>query len=218
MRNKLLLFGSIVFYILFKLPFDTSVSCGNTNEGYYFVYGQHLLDGNLDKIRLPIFFLFYGILVKMFGFGTWSIIIIHFFHTLFVILIGTLIYLVTKTILQDTFFASLAVCFWILILATPIGGWGQVLEFQSSFALEAEYFCLLFSLSSIYFLLCSYKGNTKLFSSLPVSRQMESVLKMMRSSRNGTSRTASFSSPTSMKFTASEVVAVEVPWLMVVVT
>lgn len=157
------LISSIVIYFLMELPFNLSVRCGNVNEGYYFGYGQHFLEGShlykdIYAARGPLFILFYALVLKIFGFGTWSIIAIHFLHSMIVSLIAIAIYLTSKKIFQSSFYSGLAVLFWTLIQLSPIGGWGLIYELESSFSLEAEYFCVLFSLLSIYYLFSASKG------------------------------------------------------------
>lgn len=155
---------TLVLYFLLSLPITLSVKCGNVNEGFYFVNGELLLQGkklytDIFIARGPIFFLFYALVIKLFGFGTGAIIAVHFAHRFTVIAIGTLIYLITKRLLLSELYAGLAVLFWILIEITPIGGWGYFAELETAFALEAEYFCILFSLVSIYLLVLALEAK-----------------------------------------------------------
>lgn len=150
----LLFAGALITYILIKLPSDTSVLCSNGNEGFYFVYGHHLLNGkhlytDILTARGPLFIVFYSLILAMFGFATYSIIAVHLFHTLIIILISIAIYLITKKITSNSLYGGLAVFFWVLFQITPIGLWGHKFELEATFALEAEYFCVLFSLYSV---------------------------------------------------------------------
>ena len=96
-----LLIGSLVFYTLLKMSFNFSVLCSSTNEGFYFVFGQHLLNGrhlyfDIFTARGPLFIMFYALIVKVFGFGSYAIIATHFIHTFIVILIGISIYKIKR--------------------------------------------------------------------------------------------------------------------------
>ena len=159
----LIFLGTLIFYFLFKLPLNLSVLCSNTNEGFYFIFGQHLLNGthfDAKEMSYPnLFFYLYALIVKLFGFGTNSIVVVHFIQTAIVVLISVVIYYVVKLLLDDVFYASIAVLFWTLILMTPIGQWGTTLELESSFALEAEYLIVLISLSSVYCLLRTFQNK-----------------------------------------------------------
>ena len=158
-----ILIFSLILYFIFKLPFNFSVLCASGNEGFYFIYSQYLLSENaLRAFGGLLRILLYTLVLKFFGFGTWSIIIVHFIQTFIVMLIGIVIYLVLKKIISSSFYSALAVLFWILLQMTPIGGWGTKLELESAMALEAEYLCVLFSLGSIYYLLISLEKQ-KLF-------------------------------------------------------
>ncbi len=154
--------GALFTYILVKLPSDTSVLCSNGNEGFYLIYGQHLLNGkhlyvDILTVRGPLFIAFYSLVLAIFGFTTYSIIAVHLFHTLIIILISIAIYLITKKISRNSLFGGLAVCLWVLFQITPIGFWGPKLELEATFALEAEYFCVLLSLYSILCMLFSFE-------------------------------------------------------------
>lgn len=158
--GKLIFIASLIFYLVITLPFTLCVAVGNANEGFYYVNSQFFLEGkhlytDIFHARGPLFFLFYAMILKFFGFSIWSVIAIHLFHKLIIVLIGIVIYLMVKKLLKSAFWAGLSVLFWILIEVTPIGGWGGVLEFGSILGLEAEYFCILFSLFSIYFSMLS---------------------------------------------------------------
>ncbi len=149
--------GSLIFYFLLKLPFNLSVLCSSTNEGFYFIFGQHFLNGMQfnppERPCLTLFVLVYALILKIFGFGTWSIIAVHFIQTVLVVLIGILMFLIMDRLLDHRLYAGLTVLFWILLQLTPIGLWGYKLELGAIFALEAEYFILLFSFLSFYILM-----------------------------------------------------------------
>lgn len=168
-----LFFGSLIFYFLLKLPFNLSVTCSSTNEGFYLVFGQHFLNGrhlyqDIFTARGPLFIMFYALIVKIFGFGTWSIIVLHLIHTFMVILIGIVLYFLSKKMFDSTFYTGLCVLFWILIQITPMGSWGPVLELNSTYALEGEYFCVLLSICTILCLMSAAKsqGRSKLIFSI----------------------------------------------------
>ncbi len=160
----ILLISSLLFYCLVKLPFNLSVVCTSSNEGFYFVFSQYLLDTHkFDFIRGPLFIFIYALVVKLFGFGTWSIIAVHFVQTFTVCLIGISLFYLGKIVLKSDFFSGLTVLFFILFQVTPIGGWGLDFEFESAFALECEYFCILFSIWSLICLLNISSGNKSKF-------------------------------------------------------
>ena len=136
-----LLITSLLFYFFIKLPFNLSVTCASSNEGFYFVFSQYLLDTHkFDFIRGPFFIFIYAFVLKIFGFNTWSIIAVHFIQTITVSAIGISLYYLGKIVLKSDFFSGLSVLFFILLQVTPIGGWGPKMEFESAFALECEYF------------------------------------------------------------------------------
>ncbi len=155
--------GSLIFYFLLKLPFNLSVLCSSTNEGFYFIFGQHFLNGMQfnppERPCLTLFVLIYALILKIFGFGSWSIIAVHFIQTILVVLIGILMFLIMDKLLDHRLYAGLTVLFWILLQLTPIGLWGYKLELDAIFALEAEYFILLFSFLSFYILVKSCKSE-----------------------------------------------------------
>lgn len=158
--------GALFTYILLKFPYDSTVLCSNGNEGFYFVYGHHLLNGkhlytDILTVRGPLFIVFYSLILTIFGFNTYSIIAVHLFHTLMIVFISIAIYLITKKITSNSLYGGLAVCLWVLFQITPIGLWGQKLELEATFALEAEYFCVLLSLYSILFMLFVFGLNLK---------------------------------------------------------
>ena len=146
--GQLIFIESLVFYFLIKLPFNLSVLCSDTNEGFYFIFGQHFLNGThfdvSEMIYTNLFVLIYALIIKLFGFGTWSIIAVHITQTVIVLLIAALIFSITCKLFENTFYASLSVLFWILMQVTPIGQWGNKMELESAFALNPEYFIVLF--------------------------------------------------------------------------
>ncbi|OGI18275.1 MAG: hypothetical protein A3B68_04365 [Candidatus Melainabacteria bacterium RIFCSPHIGHO2_02_FULL_34_12] len=164
--GQLIFIESLVFYFLIKLPFNLSVLCSDTNEGFYFIFGQHFLNGThfdvSEMIYTNLFVLIYALIIKLFGFGTWSIIAVHITQTVIVLLIAALIFSITCKLFENTFYASLSVLFWILMQVTPIGQWGNKMELESAFALNPEYFIVLFSLCSVFCLLGSLYGKKSL--------------------------------------------------------
>ncbi len=154
----LLLIFSLTFYFLLKLPFNLSARCMSGNEGFYFIFG-HFLHFGFPNSSGPLFVLFYSLILKIFGFGVSSLVVFHFIQTIFVFLIGGLIYLILTKILGDKLFAGLGVLLRILIMITPFGKWGPRFELTTSFSLDAEYFCVLFSLFSIYLFVLAEEGS-----------------------------------------------------------
>ncbi len=162
--------ASLIAYLILKLPFMLSILCGSSNESFYFIFGQHFLNGGEfnapGRIYLNLFVLLYALIVKIFGFGTYAILFVHFLHTIIVILTSIFIYLVSKKIFNSSFYAALNVLFYLLIKSTPIGAWGNVNEIESSLALEAECFIVLFSFCSFFFLLKFFDSKSLLMSVL----------------------------------------------------
>ena len=158
----LCIIGSLVLYFLFRLPFDLSVLCSSPNEGYYFIHAQYFLNGEKYVYAGgPLFLFLYASVLKIFGFGTWSILAVHFICSFVIILIGILIFLITRKIFQSIFWSGLSVLIWLLMQVTPIGGWTQAEELRAFLVLEPEYFCILLSLSSIYCLLTAIEQRGK---------------------------------------------------------
>lgn len=128
--------------------------CSSHNEGYYFIYSYHLLEGDFfAALSRPLFILIYGIVVKLFGFGAWSILVIHFLQTVMAVLIGCLIYLILKELISSSLYAWFGCLLWILFLLAPTGDWRGDFEINALFALEAEYFSSFLSLLSIYLMI-----------------------------------------------------------------
>lgn len=144
----------LVLFFLFKLPLNLSVKLSSLNEGYDIILGKYFLDGEIVKsFAKPLLIGVYALIVKVLGFGTSSVIALHFVQTFISIAITIIIFLISLVLLQSYFFAIIASSIWLLLLITPIGGWEDYYEIGAIFALEAEYFCIFFSLLSIYFFL-----------------------------------------------------------------
>lgn len=177
-----LFIGSLIFYCLVKLPFNLSVLCSSCNEGFFLVYGMFFLEGSRINFE-PLFVSVFTIILKLFGFGTGSVIAVHFVQNLIVILNGILIFLITKKLLQSPLWAGFSVLTWIVILITPIGEWQFRLEYESVFSLEAEYFCVFLSLLAIYLLILSFEkyinsasSSWKMFSIIAGILSMTSIM------------------------------------------
>lgn len=160
--GRFVLVVALLFYILIKLPFDLSVVCNSGNEGFYFVYGQKLLEGrhlytDILSVRGPFFILIYAVLVKLFGFNTNALIALHSFHTVVILLTGILIYFILKKLSLSSLVSAIGVFLWVLLQLSSNGLWGPQLELESSLSFEAEYLCNLFSLSSIFCLLVAFE-------------------------------------------------------------
>ena len=161
---------SIALFLLFTLPCNFSVYCGNANEGLHFIGAQFLLNGKklyIDVVqsRGPLLFLLYAAVLKIFNFTTYSIIAIHLIQRIIMLLICFSIYLLTKMLTNNTLYSGLAAMIWVLLQITVIGGWGTFYELESINALEAEILCEMFSLFSIYFLINAIKGRNPFLNS-----------------------------------------------------
>jgi len=155
--NLLILVAIILIYFIFKLPFNLSVEYSSLNEGPRLAIGHFLLQGEFFKsYAKPLLIVVYALIVKIFGFGTWSIIAIHFIQTFVSILIAILVYLITLKLYKNYSIANVASLIFLLLLNTPIGAWSGYYELGDHYALEAEYFCILLSLLSIYLILASF--------------------------------------------------------------
>lgn len=163
----LMLFLILILFFLLILPFNLSVKLSSLNEGYDLIIGKYFLDGEIVKsFAKPLLISVYALIVKVFGFGTPSIIALHFVQTFVSITIAIVIFLISLKVLKHYSYAVISSLVWLLLLITPIGGWETSYEIGSIFALEAEYFCVLFSLLSIYFFLLSlsfHANKKKLF-------------------------------------------------------
>ncbi|MBI2996298.1 MAG: hypothetical protein HYY52_06275 [Candidatus Melainabacteria bacterium] len=160
--GRFVLVVALLFYVLVKLPFDLSVVCSSGNEGFYFVYGQKLLEGrhlytDILSVRGPFFILIYAVLVKLFGFNTNALVALHFFHTVVIFLTSNLIYFILKKLSLNPLVSAIGVFLWVLLQLSSNGLWGSQLELESSLSFEAEYLCNLFSLSSIFCLLAAFE-------------------------------------------------------------
>ena len=145
-----------IIYFFIKLPFNLSVLCTSHNEGFSFAYGNYfLLKHQLCEGRGLLFILFHALIVKMFGFNTFSIIVGHTAQTFIVILISILIYLIVNQVLKNNLSGVIAVLIWMILIIAPLGS-SLKYEILANLTLEPEYFCVLFSLFSI---LCLIKAN-----------------------------------------------------------
>lgn len=157
LKNRIgfiLCLSSLIIYCLVKLPLNLSVVCPNHNEGFSLAYGQHfLLSHKLTPGRGPLFVFIYALILQIFGFNTWTIIALHYLQTIVVITIGILLYFILKRALKSDLSGGLATLLWIILISAPIGGSELMVEINSHYALEPEYFCVLFSLLSVLCLL-----------------------------------------------------------------
>lgn len=154
-----LLVFSLAVYTLIKLPLNLSVVCPTQNEGFYFIYGQNLLNHKeLMPSRGIVFIGLYSLVLKIFGFNTSSIIAMNFLQTLIVILIGILIFLIVKEVTQNSTVSSLGTTLWLILISTPLGK-DSYYELRSHYAFEAEYLCVLFGLLSVFLLLKNTKSK-----------------------------------------------------------
>lgn len=164
-KNKtglLLCICSLTYYFLLNLPLNLSVLCANQNQGFAFTWGQNfLLWGELTCGRGPLFILLYAIILKIFGFNTWSIIGVHIVETIIFILVGVLIYLIVNKALKSSFYSGLAVLLWVTFITSPLSTPESLkVEILSHFNLSEESLCILFSLGSLYFLLRERKKSS----------------------------------------------------------
>ena len=142
---------SLLIYVLLRFPLNNSVVCANENQGFAFTFGNTFLEwGELAPGRGLLFVALYALVIKLFGFNTYSIIAIHVLETVFVLTVGMLLYLVTQNIVKNSFLSGLATLFWILMISTPVGYSNLVVELRSHYNFNEENLCLLFSLFSIY--------------------------------------------------------------------
>ncbi len=161
--NFLICMFLLLILIIFKFPFDISVVCANENEGFSFVYGQNFsLWHTLTPGRGPLFILIYALILKIFGFNTYSIIAVHFVVTIISALIGILLFLIISRLNINKSYTFLSLIIYIILINTPIGKATLPIEIRSHHALEPEYFCVLFSLCSVFCLVFSnfYSTNT----------------------------------------------------------
>lgn len=158
----ILCLSSLFIYCLITLPLSLSVVCANENQGFAFTFGQNLLlYHELASGRGPLFVLLYAIVLKIFGFNTYSIIFVHFIGTFLLFSVGLLIYFTVSKILNNNLFAGLAVLFWVFMISTPIGMSDLVVEIRSQYNLNEENLCVFFSLISLFCLVLS--ASKKIF-------------------------------------------------------
>ncbi len=144
---------SLVFYFLLRLPFNLSVECANENQGFAFTWGQSFLLWNeLASGRGPLYVLLYSLVLKIFGFNTWSIISMHYIESSLYIIAGLLIFFIVKITSKSSFLGGLTTLIWIILISTPIGGSLLKVEIRSHYNLNEESLCVFFSLLSLFFL------------------------------------------------------------------
>ena len=149
-KGLLICVCALITYFLLRLPLNLSVLCSNENQGFAFVFGQSFLNyGELALGRGILFVLLYAAVLKLFGFGTWSIVAIHIVETIIFISIGIFIYLIVKKVLENKTFAGLAVLFWVIFILTPIGGSDFMVELRSHYNLHGEPLSVFFAVLSI---------------------------------------------------------------------
>lgn len=154
-KGILILLSSLVFYFFIKIPFNLSVLCASENEGFYLVFGQHFLN-TFEVLGGILYIPIFSLILKITGFNTWAIIFIHLLHTLLIMLIGTLIFIITKKLTTPTY-GGISSAFWVLSVLTPNNISALSNELLSHMSLEAEIPIALFSLLSILLLI---KGGT----------------------------------------------------------
>lgn len=148
----IILVCSLIIYSLIKLPLNLSVLCNSENEGFYFVFGKSFLEWK-EFTCGPLFALLYAAVIKIFGFNTYSIIAVHIIQNIVIILIAILLYYFVNKLLNNAFYGSLTAFLWMFFVLTPCGRMTILTEVLTHFGLEAEYFCILFSLISLLLLL-----------------------------------------------------------------
>lgn len=160
----------LLVYFILKFPFLLSVKCSSSNEGFYFIFGYHFFLDFFQRFTGNFVFIFiYALIVNIFGFNSYSILFAHMLQFLTFYLVSILIFIVLRILNINFKFSILGVLICALMIFFPIGGWGEILEFNALNALEAEYFVSLFSLISIILFIKSLKHNDKkviFFSSL----------------------------------------------------
>ena len=120
-KNKLglfLLFFSLTVQFLITLPLCTSVICANENQGFAFIWGQTFLKwGELSPGRGLLFVLLYSLVLKIFGFNTYSIIAIHILELVFRLVSGLLIYFISMRVTKNGFWSGFAVLIWVILFS-----------------------------------------------------------------------------------------------------
>ncbi|MBI3309170.1 MAG: hypothetical protein HYZ79_07345 [Candidatus Melainabacteria bacterium] len=156
-RNKageLICVSSLILYLILRLPLNLSVVCANDNQGFAFIFGNGLLKwGELECGRGPIFVLLYALIIKLFGFGTLSIIAVHAVESVIFISLGLLLYFVINKVLNNSLYAGFSVFLWILMISTPLGYSDTIVEIRSHWNLQEECVGVLFALMSLACLL-----------------------------------------------------------------
>ena len=148
--------SSLLILFLLNLPVNLSVLCSNENQGFAFTFGQGLLLWKeLACGRGILFVSLFAIILKTFGFNTYSIIAVHIIETIILLLIGILIYLIVSKIAENNFWGGLSTAFWVIMISTPIGASDLKVEILSHYNLNEENLCVLFSLSSLFCLVLS---------------------------------------------------------------
>lgn len=151
--GALLCISSLLIYFSLRLPFNLSVECANENQGFAFTWGQSFLLWNeLASGRGPLYVLLYALVIKIFGFNTWSIISMHYIESFVYIIAGLLIFFIVKIPSKSSLLGGLATLLWITLISTPIGGSLLKVEIRSHYNLNEESLCVFFSLLSLLFL------------------------------------------------------------------
>lgn len=151
---------ALILFLLIKLPFNFSSLCTSDNEAFYLIYGQNFL--LWKELAGGIFFTpLFSLILKLSGFNTWSIVIVHLVQTFITLATGVLIFLIVKKVTKDVFYSALAVLFWVILMLTPIGSSPLPHEITGLLALEGEQLCMLTSLVSVFFLICAGFINTE---------------------------------------------------------
>ena len=146
--------NSLFVYFLLQLPLILSIECANENQGFAFTFGQSLLMWHkLPPGRGLLFVLPYAVILKIFGYNTYSILALHILETIVLILIGVLIYLIVNKVLHNNLWSGLAVLLWVVMIISPIGFSELKVEIRSHYNLQEECLSVLFSLFSVLFLL-----------------------------------------------------------------
>lgn len=161
--------SSLSILFLINTPLNLSIVPLNENQGFAFVWGQcFLLWHEIAEGRGLIFVSLYSLILKIFGFNTYSIIASHIIGTLVLMICSYLIYLILKQITGNSLYGGIASLIWVLIIITPIDTQNSVVELRSHLNLNEENLCVLFSLCSILLLVKSdlFRTNPSLIISL----------------------------------------------------
>lgn len=156
--GSLLCIFSLITYSILKLPLDLSVLSPSWNEGFSLGYGSSLLEWNeLTPGRGPLLIFIYALIIKIFGFNTFTILALHYIVTILVWVFGFLLFFLVKKITNNSLYGGLATALWIVLISTPLRGDAPSLRFEilAHYALEPDLLCAFFSIISIYFLLLS---------------------------------------------------------------